>query len=494
MADRAELGVLVRVMYRDSVAVVRNWLFGDELTESHVSLLEDEEMDASSELAYTEPKPSPHSRGCLANWHPKKALTLLWVLLPSFIARPLGYVTDNSAIPPATSTSYLNGLRGLASLIVAIQHNTDEYLTYIRIGWGDAGNKHAIQLPFLRVLTSGGFMVTIFFVISGFALAYSPLKKTHAGQSADAIGSLPSSIFRRPLRLFLPTVPVLIVTIILIHFGAFYIPERPIPIPPYPGGFWSQVEFLWHTLLTIVSQSTTHSIMPQAWTLSAEYQGSLLVFLSCMAFARVSPPVRIVGMFAAFYYMFDMGRWQQCLFLYGMFLADLRHIRAKLPSATEGVSLAITIVSVLFVILALFLGGWPLLGNGYNAIGYTWLTWVPTHTMSPFSFFLSLSAILLVGALENLPLLQRALNARWVQYLGEISYGLYLVHWVVGKSPIAKGVTMRMFLAGYSLTGAWAGGFAIAMVVSIWLADIHWRLVDQKSVQFSHWLSKKMGI
>ncbi|GJC77676.1 hypothetical protein ColLi_00514 [Colletotrichum liriopes] len=457
-------------MKKGSLKSMRGWFLGAPPDESYIALRGDEERDRSTELPLHEigatSSPS-RAQSYGTGWRPKDAARrMFWLLLPSFLSRALGHVDEDGAIPMASATSYLNGLRGLASFIVTIGHNTDDYLWIYR-GWGETDeDRYLVQLPFIRLAFCGIYMVTIFFVISGFVLTYSPLKKSHAGQGVDAIGSLPSSIFRRPFRLFMPVVPILVVTCILIHYQAFYVAPGRQPHGPVANGVWSQITFIWRTLITIITQSTTATIMPQGWTLSVEYQGSLL---------------------------FSM--WQQCLFLSGMILADVRHARQKLPPLLTGAAhKAANVASWLLLVFALFLGGWPTHGNGYAAAGYSWFTWVPTAGIDPTRLFPSIAAVALVAALENLPVLQRCLNSRWVLYLGEISYGLYLVHWVVGRSFATWGLKYQMLDAGYSMTVAWSVTFVIMLVLSIWLGDVYWRLVDRKSVQLAQWLSRKFGI
>ncbi|GKT82697.1 acyltransferase [Colletotrichum tofieldiae] len=434
-------------MKKGSLKSMRGWFLGAPPDESYIALRGDEERGRSTELPLHEigatPSPS-RAQSYGTGWRPKDAARrMFWLLLPSFLSRALGHVDEDGAIPMASATSYLNGLRGLASFIVTIGHNTDDYLWIYR-GWGEtAEDRYLVQLPFIRLAFCGIYMVTIFFVISGFVLTYSPLKKSHAGQGVDAIGSLPSSIFRRPFRLFMPVVPILIITCILIHYQAFYVAPGRQPHGPVANGVWSQITFIWRTLITIITQSTTATIMPQGWTLSVEYQGSLLKL----------PPL----------------------------LAGAAHKAAN-------------VASWLLLVFALFLGGWPTHGNGYAAAGYSWFTWVPTAGIDPTRLFPSIAAVALVAALENLPVLQRCLNSRWVLYLGEISYGLYLVHWVVGRSFATWGLKYQMLDAGYSMATAWSVTFVIMLVLSIWLGDVYWRLVDRKSVQLAQWLSRKLGI
>ncbi|TDZ67767.1 hypothetical protein CTRI78_v002656 [Colletotrichum trifolii] len=483
------------------------------LGESYTALLEDPELGSSSSetcsdipLDDVEEKQLPLAKrrwSCAGRYGAKDAGRLVqrvfWTLMPSFVAHAFGQGDEDSVIPQPSSTSYLNGLRGIASLIVAFFHNTDDYFFFVRRGYGQQpGDHHLIQLPFVRLLVSGVYMVAIFFVISGFALTYGPLKKTYSGPDGPekAIASLPSSVFRRAFRLFIPIVPVLIATDFLIRIRWFYVMGGSDPVQPMPGGLWEYAVHVWHSLIVIVTEGRTDTILPQGWTLAAEYQGSLIVFLTCLALARVSPYVRIPCVAAMMVFvMCVVGQWQQSLFLAGMLLADARHLRAKFPALEGKARAAVAVVSWLVVLLALLMGGFPVSGNGFEATGFRHLAWVPTFGVKEvWNFFESVAAVMLVAALENLPVLQRVLNCRPVLYLGEISYGLYLVHWAVGKNLLTKGLSVHLLRSGHDALFSWAAGFAVTMSLAIWIADIHWRLCDQKSVQFAHWLSKKFGI
>ncbi|KAF3800768.1 hypothetical protein GCG54_00007027 [Colletotrichum gloeosporioides] len=478
-------------MYKTSLETIRGWFSTSQSGDSYI-LLENGETNSSTELPINEIKQRHHKQRYCSGWRPKDALQIFWAVLPSFFARALGHEDEASVIPPANDTSYLNGLRGLAALFVVIYHNTNDY-SFMYHGWGEAEEyRHPIQLPFIRLIYGGYFSVSVFFVISGFALTYGPLKKSHHGQSEAAIGSLPSSIFRRPIRLFLPVVPVLIMVVILIQLQGLYNGNG--LIPPIPGGVWGQAVFIWRTMVIIVTQSTTNTILPQAWTLSAEYQGSLLVFLCCMAFARASPRVRLPLLTTLLAFLFSLGFWQHTLFLAGMLLADFRHVRNNFPELSRPARWTTAFICWLIFFLSLFLGGWPMLGDGYAAAGYSWFRWVPTGGYDPTRFFATISAIGLVASLEGLSIPRRGLNARWILYLGEISYGLYLVHWTVSSSFMTWGVKLSLLAAGHSQGLSWGIGFGLAMTFCIWLGDVQWRLVDRNSVKFARWLSEKCGI
>lgn len=168
---------------------------------------------------------SPSHRAPTARW--------LLFLLPFCIARPLG-LTERR-LPKTMSTTYLNGIRGLACWIVFNEHMAmDKYRDIVFKPYGavDNGNKfnHFIQLPFVRALIAGKGMVCVFFVLSGFVLSYSSLRKINdpgrsnkqekTGSRDDLLTSVSSMTLRRAIRLFGPMLALAFIT----AFVTYYVP------------------------------------------------------------------------------------------------------------------------------------------------------------------------------------------------------------------------------------------------------------------------------
>ncbi|KAK1982244.1 hypothetical protein LZ30DRAFT_54541 [Colletotrichum cereale] len=163
---------------KESLDVIRGRLSGAPSRGSYIALGGDEEGGRSAELPLGENGATPSSlraRRHGAGWHAKGAARrAIMFMLPSFVAHALGHVDEDAPIPVVTTTSYLNGLRGLAAVIVSISHSTDDY-PWVRQGWGQTPEDYSfVQLPFIRTLYAGFFTVSLFFVISGFALTGVP--------------------------------------------------------------------------------------------------------------------------------------------------------------------------------------------------------------------------------------------------------------------------------------------------------------------------------
>ena len=123
---------------------------------------------------------SPIARGILTqpSRYVKKAVLML---IPSPIQRRLA--PHLSKTPRVGPTSYLDGLRGLASFVVFAHHYTCDYVYPYVAYYGVNAEKlpsSPLQLPFIRVVYSGRPMVHIFFVISGFVLSRKPLQLARA--------------------------------------------------------------------------------------------------------------------------------------------------------------------------------------------------------------------------------------------------------------------------------------------------------------------------
>lgn len=140
-------------------------------------------------------------------------------LTPSFLQ---GRHAREQICPAKLSpTAYLDGMRGLAALFVFFCHYFYQAFT-IAEGWGcGETNYHILKLPFLRLWYQGPPAVCVFFIISGYALSYRPLKLIRSRSFSDFSTTMSSLVFRRGIRLYLPTAISTFMIICLLRVGAY---------------------------------------------------------------------------------------------------------------------------------------------------------------------------------------------------------------------------------------------------------------------------------
>lgn len=152
------------------------------------------------------------------------------------------------------------------------------------------------------------------------------------------------------------------------------------------------------------------------------------------------------------------------------------------------------------LLLALFIGSWP----SYGACESPGFRMLCPFTLSQYEsglaqqyFWISVAAILLSLSFEHCELLQKPFVTPLALYFGNISFGLYIVHWpflqTFGRWIIVKIIRSTgdpEFTFGAFPPGFFLSGILITPIV-VWLADIYWRLCDVKSVECARCLSVK---
>lgn len=115
----------------------------------------------------------------------------------------------------ANKIAYLDGLRGMAALIVYLTHHAyyahEAPLLHRAFGW--RGQYYFAAAPGVRLFWSGGALsVALFFVISGYVVSLSALNSLHKGDLLKLYNNLGTGLPRRFVRLYFP---ILCITFII---------------------------------------------------------------------------------------------------------------------------------------------------------------------------------------------------------------------------------------------------------------------------------------
>jgi peptidoglycan/LPS O-acetylase OafA/YrhL len=426
---------------------------------------------------------------------------ILLFAIPSFLRRSsdsaIFKATEKPTVlsAPKRSTEYLDGVRGLASVVVFIFHWTHIHFPSVNSGYDGELNSSIWQLPFLRFFYSGSAMVSIFFTVSGFVLTHRFIQKMHRGEFASLYPSLTSITFRRAVRLFLPAFASCILAFICASLGLIPIPSR-IDRKKFHHGIWALLQYI-----DKESDPWTWDLYmkgfynPQLWSISLEFRGSMVIFLTVLALAKTRLSVRLLVQTGLFVHTFMHKRWDLALFIAGMFIAEMDVLVQESSTARRVVQRKSTkLVLVSAMMVGIWISGYPR-DNGPKSFGYMILTQLGPHSGFRRRFWVSIGSVLMVGPLPFFPRIQAIFNTKVIKYFGKVSFALYLIHGLGNKT-----VGMWILRATWRTFGkedfsarvlSYLCSTALYLPIIFWWSDMFWRAFDLPTTHFAKWIESK---
>jgi len=475
--------------------------YSDELTLP----LSDEELNSSDEKTYLQEPLSP-TRIVL-----QKALSylvaFLRALIPSYV-----YLFSKKGERKLRSTSGLDGLRGLAALFVTASHYLSLF-TRPNDGWipGVKETEKVWNLPIIRFFYTGPSMVFIFFVISGYVLSLKSVKHTRQRDWGALLSTLSSTTFRRGIRLYGPSVAILVILCLLAKMG-FFMPARSnskilnmdLRFLPEPKPWGEQLLHLFYAVLDFVNVwkqpgRLMEDMDSSLWTIRVEFKGSLVLFMLILGTCKLKPGLlrkAILGACLAHQVFYQ--QWDTVLFFCGFLLADFDtpHTIIKEPEAPVKQTTKQHIFWVFVILTGMWFCSSPT-KEPHRSWGYVWITPIARflYYSEPNRFWPSVGSVILVCAANRSDLFKRFLNTRIVQYLGDVSFSIYLIHF-----PFLRAFAFWFISEVVKLThpGGFWGWFLIdiayllSLVLIFTLGDLVWRYIDVPCVNFARWLETQV--
>ena len=134
----------------------------------------------------------------------------------------------------------------------------------------------------------------------------------------------------------------------------------------------------------------------------------------------------------------------------------------------------------------LYLMSYPSSGFGYEGT-----LWEPLGRLVLVNYYHILGVLLFVFALLNLRPLQRLFSARVFQYLGRISYSLYLLHFPVTATLGAGFLLWGVPRLGYNLTCLL--NLVLVSAVTLLLSELCYRYVEPLGKRIEDWIGGCFG-
>ena len=246
---------------------------------------------------------------------------------PSFVHRFMIKTKRSEGI--RRSTDYLDGLRGVASLFVFIDHYLNGlHGDFEEWGYGQGQNRSFFQLPFVKLIYAGSCMVAIFFIVSGYVLSHRCVIAMRTDKHDKLYTALTSMTFRRSMRLFLPSVMISFLGYLAVCFN-FIKSEIPRKHWTLWKETWHYIRYINEDLFKLWTWEINYKgfYSPQLWTIPLEFKCSLVLFLFILMVSRCRASVRLLIESVFITYLFFVQRWDVALFITGMFIAELNVIR-----------------------------------------------------------------------------------------------------------------------------------------------------------------------
>ena len=361
-----------------------------------------------------------------------------------------------------TRNQPLDGLRGLAALLVVFYHFTA--VIYPAVLSGDPAIAHGgwevtLHASPFWLLLDGEFDVAVFFVLSGYVLTRDFFVTGDAAKLRRRAAG-------RWLRLALPAGASTLAVFALLQAAAYRVVAAQAlsganavfdvrALFGFPLDLASLADNLfWRTWFAPADMPRMYNLV--LWTMPVELWGSFIVFAAALILgsARWRAPALAAVVLILWRAVPGSGA-ALAIFVGGAMLAALR-VRVPAPAGVAVIGLA--------------LGSY----NGARLFGLPPGLDTDLH---------SLGALLLVAGVLHAPALQRLLVAPVLLWLGRISFALYLVHQPILYS-LGSAVFVALVPSGYGLAAVAA--LVALLATALPLAVIAERWVDRPATRLAH--------
>ncbi|PCJ57070.1 MAG: hypothetical protein COA79_17215 [Planctomycetota bacterium] len=378
--------------------------------------------------------------------------------------------------------THFDSIRGIAALIVVFNHFLAAFFPYAIFGvqsqyiqrssWEDI-----FFYPPFGGLVAGQFAVCLFFILSGYVLSYGFL----GGQGHAR--KIIANIFKRPIRLGgLVLFTVLISS--LFWWGGWFLNNEvsvhSTSIPWY-SRYWKGAFEFKELLINLSTSLFYHGAKynPPLWTIRVELYGSILVYLFVFFFGNFR--FRLFFLFIALIFLFDslfLG------FVFGVIIADLVKNHPFFIKVLSNKKLLIALIPLL-----LFFVSFPFSVSG-DFLKETVYGLLPVDQIAGGYLYPLIGALLLFLLILGSTKIQSILNHKYLKFLGEISYALYVIHFLV-LGTFSSGLFLFLYsYMPYDL--AFIITFLISIPLIVLLSYLATKYVDGPTIKLSSYIGTKI--
>ncbi|MEO6304764.1 MAG: acyltransferase, partial [Bacteroidia bacterium] len=365
--------------------------------------------------------------------------------------------------------AYLEGLRGIAALIVVFHHLV--LLFYPALNYGDGLDTVAknISVSPLNILYNGDFAVCLFFVLSGYVLSYKYLLKN---DPAILIGYAAKRYFR--------LMPLIASSVILVFI---FIKLNLFQTQKLNGdlqlGDWllsmfngspSPIEMLKNIFYGILFFGD-NQYNPVVWSMKVEFIGSMLLFALLLLNHKIK--IKWILMLVTFILAFYFGFYYYISFLFGYALCyiDTKHF----------LRINNNILKFALLFIAIMCCSYPAAWQYWNTSIYSFMTF---SGLDLYSFYHVLGSGILLLLITQHQASQNFFSLKPVLFLGKISFPMYLFHLIVLIWVTPKVFSWLILSTGFYTCALISILISLPLIVLIsYLAN---QIIDKPAIYFAN--------
>ncbi|KVG60397.1 acyltransferase family protein [Burkholderia territorii] len=391
----------------------------------------------------------------------------------------------------APKFEFLDGLRGIAALQVVLLHYCAAFLpTFARAGvpehykWEMMATNSAAFL-----LVQGYVAVYVFFVMSGFVLANSFL---------DSRAPVVALAAKRCVRLYLPVLAsVLLAGVLMFMFRSVKQQAADISMSSWLHQQWAvqpdlhllMKDIIVNSMIVGYGQASVFSafpaftssalltpmvgaVNPPLWTLHLEFWGSMVLLIVTILIRNLSARWIWIAMLTLFALS---GTSFLMLFLFGFTCCLINRSNRQANSRARSIAGAI-------LLFAGCVAACMPTTAAVQAVHELTRHLPIMHALDPFQLQCEISALLLFSGVFLWPAMRSLLSRKVPQWLGKVSFSLYLVHFAI---LLTLGCAIFSWLQPFGYLVAFFAATSIGTLVSLCAAALFGQAVDQKSIRLA---------
>lgn len=366
-----------------------------------------------------------------------------------------------------------DGLKGIACISVCIHHFLLMFLPATYFGIGVIQHTQysfeygASQSP-LAVIINGNFAVTLYLMITGYLVYY----KCSKINKKDLWNQLPILVIKRYLRIVLPVFIISIIVLIVMKLS-YFDNKKVIEMTnsPWATMMYNEVLGLKDAIVTSfikVPFLGNDQFSTAFWMLKYTVLGSFFAMLLAYSKKIFNKYMSIILLMVCVILSFSETYY--FIIALGVLLADISDMKITMGIKRK-------IVAIFFVLIGLFLGGYPTYGDPTNI--YNFLDVEYYGAFLPVIYH-SVGAFLLIWGVSKIEIVNKFCRCSIIKFLSKISFSVYLVH-----IPILFSISPKLFSYYYKITQfryTLATGITLlmTMLIVIFVATIFHYLIEDK--------------